>query len=321
MVNAGSLDLHCPRLPASSGESLVQRREAQVPRLQTSERGFPGRLPLIFRKWHSESLNPYAMRFITLILLFTLPAHRVHRVVCTRQIPAYISINFDQIVAAALARFLHPAASSSAIVAILPTRSAHTRCPSTPLSARTPSPAVDSPPTAPATSHPVFHSTSPDYVAATNAHFDHFSRRFIAFQCIRLLHCTRSTTLGHSEPPRGTGQTTSACGQCCFTPGRTPCSCPSPPLQSAGIARRAARRRTDSGPAVAVPHPQDAGLLGIHDHGGIAVSLGRQTHPSPAAAPPKFDGAHTGLQTALVDLLMVCQPTPVSWLTWRMGRY
>lgn len=34
-------------------------------------RGFPGKAALIFRKKYSESLNPYAMRFITLILLFT----------------------------------------------------------------------------------------------------------------------------------------------------------------------------------------------------------------------------------------------------------
>ncbi|WP_339373270.1 hypothetical protein, partial [Aeromonas caviae] len=29
-------------------------------------RGFPGKAALIFRKKYSESLNPYAMRFITL---------------------------------------------------------------------------------------------------------------------------------------------------------------------------------------------------------------------------------------------------------------
>lgn len=34
-------------------------------------RGFPGKAALIFRKKYSESLNPYAIRFITLILLFT----------------------------------------------------------------------------------------------------------------------------------------------------------------------------------------------------------------------------------------------------------
>ena len=71
------------------------------------------------------------MRFITLILLFTFQHTRVHQVVCTRQDPAYISINFDQIVAAA-SRFPSPAASSSAIVAILPTRSAHTQMPFSP---------------------------------------------------------------------------------------------------------------------------------------------------------------------------------------------
>ncbi|MEI4943236.1 hypothetical protein U1710_15815, partial [Aeromonas caviae] len=30
-------------------------------------RGFPGKAALIFRKKYSESLNPYAIRFITLI--------------------------------------------------------------------------------------------------------------------------------------------------------------------------------------------------------------------------------------------------------------
>ena len=43
---------------------------------------------LDFQKKYSESLNPYAMRFITLILLFTPSSTlRVHRVVCTRQDP------------------------------------------------------------------------------------------------------------------------------------------------------------------------------------------------------------------------------------------
>ena len=76
----------------------------------------------------------------------------------------------------------------------------------------------------------------------------------------------------------------------------------------------------DGGPAVAMPHPQDAGSLGIRDHGGIAMSLvqGALIHHQPPYL-PEFDGAHSGLQTALVDLFD-CVPTdPVSWLTWRMG--
>ena len=53
-----------------------------------------GKAALIFRKKYSESLNPYAMRFITLILLFHPFQHtRVHQV-CTPRIPAYISIKF-----------------------------------------------------------------------------------------------------------------------------------------------------------------------------------------------------------------------------------
>ena len=193
-----------------------------------------------------------------------------------------------------------------------------------PLSARTPSPAVDSPPTAPATSHPVFHSTSPDYVAATNAHFDHFSRRFIAFQCIRLLHSHPvhhlsaiashhvEQVVDHLRLP----------GSVASPPGRTPCSCPSPPLQSAGIARQSCSKGTDSGPAVAVPHPQDAGSLGIHDHGGIAVSLvqGKLIHHQPPHL-PKFDGAHTGLQTALVDLLDGVPTDPGELADMADGRY
>ena len=47
------------------------------------------------------------------------------------------------------------------------------------------------------------------------------------------------------------------------------------------------KKGTDSGPAVAVPHPQDAGSLGIHDHGGIAVSLvqGKLIHHQPPHLP------------------------------------
>lgn len=47
------------------GEQLRFDTQKQV------HRGFPGKAALIFRKKYSESLNPYAMRFITLILLFT----------------------------------------------------------------------------------------------------------------------------------------------------------------------------------------------------------------------------------------------------------
>ena len=43
----------------------------KVPCPPMVHRGFPGKAALIFRKKYSESLNPYAMRFITLILLFT----------------------------------------------------------------------------------------------------------------------------------------------------------------------------------------------------------------------------------------------------------
>ena len=77
---------------------------------------FRGRRPPWVR-----SLNPYAMRFITLILLFTPSSTLVlHRVVCTRQDPR---IYFDKFRPNRLQRrWLNPspAASSSAIVAILP---------------------------------------------------------------------------------------------------------------------------------------------------------------------------------------------------------
>ena len=76
------------------------------------------------------------------------------------------------------------------------------------------------------------------------------------------------------------------------------------------------------GPAVAVPHPQDAGSLGIHDHGGIAVSLCRANSsitsrrtPQVRWCPHWFANGHLSISG------WVCQPTPVSWLTWRMGRY
>ena len=122
-----------------------------------------GEASLDFQKKYSESLNPYAMRFITLILLFT-PSSTliVHRVVCTRQDP---HIYFDKFrpnrFAAALPAFLHlphPAPPSSPSFHTL---GAYQMPFSAPLSARTPSPAVDSPPTAPATSHPVFTQLRP----------------------------------------------------------------------------------------------------------------------------------------------------------------
>ena len=60
---------------------------------------------------------------------------------------------------------------------------------------------------APAASHPVFHSASPDYVAAITRALTRFSRRFIAFSAFALLHSHPVHHLsGHSEPPRGTGR-------------------------------------------------------------------------------------------------------------------
>ena len=106
--------------------------------LQTKKGGFPGKAALIFRKKYSESLNPYAMRH------FEFTFQHTRRVIGSLRFPlgspAYISE--------------HPAPIDAA-------------CSSTPLSARTPSPAVDSPPTA-ATSHPVFTQLRP-IIAATNA--------------------------------------------------------------------------------------------------------------------------------------------------------
>jgi hypothetical protein len=79
-----------PSHPAPLGDDLLARGSANQTRLVGQpvsgplfefapaidtflkvHRGFPGKAALIFRKKYSESLNPYAMRFITLILLFT----------------------------------------------------------------------------------------------------------------------------------------------------------------------------------------------------------------------------------------------------------
>lgn len=53
---------------AVSGDDRFARH---AERIFLVHRGFPGKAALIFRKKYSESLNPYAIRFITLILLFT----------------------------------------------------------------------------------------------------------------------------------------------------------------------------------------------------------------------------------------------------------
>ena len=50
--------------------AMANMADIAVPFYQV-HRGFPGKAALIFRKKYSESLNPYAMRFLTLILLFT----------------------------------------------------------------------------------------------------------------------------------------------------------------------------------------------------------------------------------------------------------
>lgn len=62
----------------SSQQAEIRRLKAELRRvtderdiLKKVHRGFPGKAALIFRKKYSESLNPYAIRFITLILLFT----------------------------------------------------------------------------------------------------------------------------------------------------------------------------------------------------------------------------------------------------------
>ena len=147
---------------------------------------------------------------------------------------------------------------------------------------------VDSPPTAPPATSSCFSPASPDYVAANQrALLTTFRAGLSLFSAFACSTRTRSTTSGHSEPPRGTGRRPPPPAGSVTTSRSNAVPCPSPPPQLLASLAELLGRRTDSGPTVAVPHPQDAGSPGIHDHGGIAVSLAGQTHPSPAAAPPQ----------------------------------
>ena len=85
--------------------------------------GISGKAAGDFQKKYSESLNPYAIRFITLIFVVHPSSTLVASVVCTAaRIPAYIPINFDQIVALSiqLRHRRHPSLRSAGADALQP---------------------------------------------------------------------------------------------------------------------------------------------------------------------------------------------------------